>query len=75
MSEETTPAKTGDAAWREQREAISKRNADAHKRAQGALRERASTAQEAVRADALRESEQLRDLNRQISKQQSRKSR
>ena len=75
MTEEGTPAKTGDAAWREQRDAISKRNAEAHKRAQGALKERASTAQDAVRADAKRETEQLRDLNRKIEKQQSRKSR
>ena len=74
MTDET-PAKTGDAAWREQRDAISKRNAEAHKRAQGALKERASTAQEAVRADTLRENEQLRDLNKRLSKQQARKAR
>jgi hypothetical protein len=71
MSEDT-PAKTGDAAWKEQRDAISKRNAEAHKRAQTERKSRTSYAQEAVRADALRESEQLRDLNKRLDKQQAR---
>ena len=71
MSEDT-PAKTGDAAWKEQREAISKRNAEAHKRAQGERKSRVSYAQEAVRADALRETEQLRNLNKRLDKQQAR---
>ena len=69
---EDTPAKTGDAAWKEQRDAISKRNAEAHKRAQSERRGRASYAQEAVKADALRETEQLRNLNKRLDKQQSR---
>jgi hypothetical protein len=75
MTEETTPAKTGDAAWKEQRDAISKRNAEAHKRAQSEKKSRTSYAQEAIRADAMRESEQLRDLNKRLDKQQSRKAR
>lgn len=75
MTEETTPAKTGDAAWKEQRDAISKRNAEAHKRAAGERKSRASYAQEAVRADAMRESEQLRDLNKRLDKQQARRAR
>ena len=74
MTDET-PAKTGDAAWREQRDAISKRNAEAHKRAQSEKKSRTSYAQEAIRADAVRESEQLRDLNKRLDKQQSRKGR
>ena len=72
MTDEHTPAKTGDAAWKEQRDAISRRNAEAHKRAQSQRKARASSAQEAVRADAQRETEQLRDLNRRLSKQQAR---
>ena len=75
MSDETTPAKTGDAAWKEQRDAISKRNAEAHKRAQTEQKSRTSYAQEAVRADAQRESEQLRDLNKRLDKQQARRAR
>ena len=71
MSEDT-PAKTGDAAWKEQREAISKRNAEAHKRAASERKSRTSYAQEAVRADALRESEQLHELNKRLDKLQAR---
>jgi hypothetical protein len=74
MTEET-PAKTGDAAWKEQRDAISKRNAEAHKRAESQRKARASTKQETVRADAKRETEQLRDLNERILKQQKRAAR
>ena len=74
MTEET-PAKTGDAAWREQREAISKRNAEAHKKAVSERKSRPSYAQEAVRADAKREDEQLRDLNKRLDKQQARRAR
>jgi hypothetical protein len=58
MTEES-PAKRGEAAWKQEREAISKRNAEAHKRAQGAQRSRdASTA--ANQREALdREAKQL----------------
>jgi hypothetical protein len=69
MTEES-PVKRGDAAWKEQREAISRRNAEAHKRAEAQRQSRASVAQARVRADAQRESEQLRDLNARIAKQQ-----
>ena len=71
MSEES-PAKRGDAAWKEQREAISRRNADAHKRAEGRRKSRATQLEAQARADAKRESQQLRDLNTRISKQQAR---
>ena len=73
MSEDEKPVKTGDAAWKEQRDEISKRNADAHKKAASERKSRASYAQEAVRADALRESAQLRDLNKRLDKQQARR--
>ena len=74
MTEET-PAKRGEAAWKEQKDSIAQRNADAHKRAQGGKRERASAAAAVARDDADREAKQLRDLNARIEKQQARKSR
>jgi hypothetical protein len=80
MSEETpetpeTPVKRGDAAWREQRDAISRRNADAHKRSQESRNARTSVAMDTERADALREADQLRQLNKQLAKQQARAAR
>ena len=71
MTDEPQP-KRGDAAWKEERDAISRRNADAHKRAEGRRKSRASQLDAQARADAKRESEQLRDLNAKISKQQAR---
>jgi hypothetical protein len=71
MTDEAQP-KRGDAAWKEERDAISRRNADAHKRAEGKRKSRASQLSAQARADAQRESEQLRDLNAKISKQQAR---
>jgi hypothetical protein len=72
MSEET-PAKSGDAAWKEQRDNIARRNADAHQRSQGARRERATQAAASAREDAMREAELLRDLNKRIARVQSRR--
>ena len=69
MTDES-PEKRGEAAWKEQREAIARRNADAHKRAQGAKRARATMAAAAQREDLDREAEQLRDLNRRILRRQ-----
>jgi len=71
MTEES-PAKRGDAAWKEQRDAISRRNADAHKRALEQKRARSGVAAASARAEIDRESRQLRDLNTKISKQQAR---
>ena len=71
MTEES-PAKRGDAAWKEERDAISRRNAEAHKRAEGHRKSRVTQMQAQARADAQRESQQLRDLNTRISKQQGR---
>jgi membrane protein involved in colicin uptake len=70
MTDET-PAKTGDAAWKEQRDAVSERNAEARKRAQGDNKQKAGVAAAKVREDAKREAEQLRDLNVQIAKRGS----
>ena len=74
MSEET-PAKRGDAAWKEQRDEISRRNADAHRRSAGAKKQRDSARAGTDRADAEREADQLRKLNARIEKQQARASR
>jgi hypothetical protein len=71
MSDET-PDRRGDAAWKYQRDEISRRNADAHKRAEAQRQSRASVAEARLREDAQRESEQLRDLNARIAKQQGR---
>ena len=71
MTEES-PAKRGDAAWKEQREAIARRNAEAHKRAQGQKKSRATIAAQSQRAEMDRETQQLRELNTRISKQQAR---
>ena len=71
MTEET-PAKRGEAAWKEQKDSIAARNADAHKRAQGAKRSRASQAAETARTHADTEAQQLRDLNKRLDKQQGR---
>ena len=72
MTDEHQPAKTGDAAWKEQRDAISRRNAEAHKRAESRRKSKTNQREAQVRADAQRESQQLRDLNAKISKQQAR---
>ena len=67
MTEET-PAKRGDAAWKEQRDAIAKRNASAHQKSQGARDARAAVSARTERADMEREAEQLRKLNDRIAK-------
>jgi len=71
MTEES-PAPRGDAAWKHERETISKRNAEAHKRAQGARRSRDAIVA-ATQRDALdREAKQLHELNDRIAKQRAR---
>ena len=69
MTEES-PAKRGEAAWNQERADISRRNAEAHKRAQVGKKSRASVAARAARDEMDRETEQLRELNAQISKRQ-----
>jgi hypothetical protein len=67
-----SPAKRGDAAWKEQRDAISQRNAEAHKRAQGDRRTRMTQAAAAGRAEGEREAAQLRELNAKIQRRKTR---
>jgi hypothetical protein len=71
MTEEA-PAKRGDAAWKEEREAISKRNAEAHKRAQGERRSRDAIVAKTKREELDREAERLHELNQQIAKRRAR---
>ena len=71
MTEES-PAKRGDAAWKEERDSIARRNADAHKRALEQKRSRATQAAATAREGLDREAQQLRELNTRISKQRAR---
>lgn len=59
----------GDAAWKEQRDAIAQRNADARKRAQAGLKQRAGARDDGVREASLRERADLEALNARIDKQ------
>ena len=67
MTDETQ-GKRGEAAWREQRDAVAKRNAEAHKRgaAERRLKDRAVDARDRVRA--AQEAEELQQLNARIAK-------
>ena len=71
MTEES-PAKRGDAAWKEQRDAVARRNAEAQKRGQDRKQSRATTDAAHDRAERDREVEQLRNLNAQIDKRKAR---
>jgi hypothetical protein len=71
MTEES-PAKTGEAAWKHERDAISKRNAEAHKRAQGERRSRDATVAATQREALDREAQQLHELNARIDKRRAR---
>jgi hypothetical protein len=70
MSDES-PDKRGEAAWKQQRDEISRRNAEAHKRAEVLRRERVTIAAGRARQHAEQEAEQLRQLNARISKKQA----
>jgi hypothetical protein len=59
-------------AWKEQREAIARRNSEAQKRAMSVTRARATEVAASARQENERETQQLRDLNERISKQQTR---
>ena len=71
MTDES-PAKRGEAAWKEQREAVARRNAAAQKRALGERRSRDTAVAAAAREGMDREADQLRDLNARIAKQHTR---
>ena len=66
------PGKRGDAAWKEQREAIAQRNAAARKRAQAGQKSRDGVIHERVREDTRRENEHLRALNAHLEKRSAR---
>jgi hypothetical protein len=70
MTEEPE-ATRGDAAWREQRDAVAKRNVEAHRRGQAEReqKDRAIGARDRVRA--AQESDELDQLNKQIAKRRS----
>ena len=59
-------------AWKDQREAIARRNSEAQKRAVSASRARATEVAASARQENEREAQQLRDLNDRISKRQTR---
>jgi hypothetical protein len=69
MTEEESPAKRGDAAWKEQRDAVSRRNAQAQKRALADKQSKAAVVAATAREARGREADQLRDLNARMSKQ------
>ena len=62
---------TGDAAWRQHRDAISKRNDETFKRAVAEQRSRDSAQAARGRADAKREADQLRTLNQRIAERRT----
>jgi hypothetical protein len=68
---EEGPAKHGDAAWKQEREEISKRNAEAHKRAQAGQRSREASVAANQREALDREAKQLHELNERIAKRRA----
>lgn len=69
MSDQTEGAR-GEAAWKEERAAIAKRNADTRKRGQAERRSRDRVAEDRDRVDAAREAAQLKELNAEIAHRQ-----
>ena len=67
MSDET-PRTSGDAAYRQQRDEIAKRNVEAHRRGQAERKTRDRAVEDRDRMEAAREAAQLHALNDQISK-------
>jgi len=65
---EEQPSKRGDAAWKEQRDAVTQRNADAHKRSLAHTRTKDDAVMDRERRSAADEAEQLRALNKRIEK-------
>lgn len=62
--------KRGEAAWREEREAISSRNVEARRRGRAERESREGLRAARLRADAQREAQQLRKLNAEIGSRQ-----
>ena len=76
-SPEGTPAepeaKRGDAAWKEHRDAISDRNAEARKRGSAERKVALGRVTEQRRVDARREAEQLEAINAKLGKAPARR--
>ena len=64
-------AKRGEAAWKEQREALAKRNADAHKRGKAERQEHDRFIEARTRVRAAREADLLDELNARIVKRRA----
>jgi hypothetical protein len=69
MTEGTEGAR-GDAAWKEQRAEIAKRNAETKKRGQAERRSKEHAVESRDRVEAAREAAQLNELNAKIARQQ-----
>jgi hypothetical protein len=67
-------AKRGDAAWKEQRDAVAQRNAAAQRQAQVDRKTRDGAADELQRENAVRERDQLRALNSRLDQKQGKSS-
>ncbi len=68
MTDETTPDARGDAAYRQQRDAVARRNVEAHRRGQAERKSRESALDQRDRIEAAREAAQLDELNARIAK-------
>ena len=70
MTDETAPRR-GDAAFREQRDELAKRNAEAHRRGQEERKVRDRSINARARVHAAREAEELAALNAQIAERRT----
>jgi hypothetical protein len=69
MSDQTKRQR-GEAAWKEQREAISRRNVEARRQGRAERENRDKQIAARLRTDAQREADQVRKLNMQIARAQ-----
>jgi hypothetical protein len=67
MTDGTGPS-AADATWKQQREAIAQRNAEAHRRGQAERKTRERAIEARGRVSAAREAAELDELNAQIAK-------
>ena len=68
---EQPEARRGEAAWKQQREAVAKRNADTHRRAQEEKKQRSRQIDAQTRVRDAREAEELNELNARIAERRS----
>ena len=64
-------ATRGEGAWKEQREAVARRNAETHRRGQAERKVRERSIEARARVRAAREAEELDQLNAQLAKQRA----